>query len=63
LDEDEEAVLTVLPREEKAQSSWWRSRPPTAAGIGSAAAAMGRMAATQARQMRGWSVGPPPDSI
>jgi hypothetical protein len=34
--------------------------PPPAAGIGNAAAAMGRMAASQARHRRGWSVRPSP---
>jgi hypothetical protein len=63
LDEDEDEGLTVFPRDEKAQSRPWMNLPPAAAGIGSAAAAMGRVAATQARHRRYWSAGPLPVSI
>jgi hypothetical protein len=38
----------------------WRSRPPPAVGIGSAAATMGKIAAIQARHRRDWSGGPSP---
>jgi hypothetical protein len=58
-----EAVLTVLPRAEKAERRPWRRRPPAAAGMGSAAATMGSVAASHARHSRGWSVGPPPVSM
>jgi hypothetical protein len=63
LDEDEDEGLTVFPRDEKAQSRPWMKRPPAALGIGSAAAAMGRVAATQARHRRYWRPGPLPVSI
>jgi hypothetical protein len=59
LDEEDEG-LAVLPREEKAARRRWRSRPPPAAGIGSAAATMGKVAAIQARHRRDWSGGPSP---
>ena len=51
--------LTVLPREEKAESSRRRRWPPTAVGIGSAAAMMGSVAAIQAKHSRGWRAGQP----
>jgi hypothetical protein len=61
LDEvEEDEGLAVFPREEKAESRWWRRRPPAAAGIGSAAATIGKVAATQARHRRDWRVGPSP---
>jgi hypothetical protein len=58
LDDDE--GLAVLPREENAERRRWRSRPPPAVGIGSAAATMGKIAAIQARHRRDWSGGPSP---
>ena len=46
---DEEEKALKMPREETAHSTCWRMRPPPAAGIGNAVAAIGRMAASQAR--------------
>ncbi len=55
--------LTVLPREEKAESSRRRRWPPAAAGIGSAATMMGSVVAIQARHSRGWRAGQPSVSM
>lgn len=62
-DAAEEDGFTVFPRAEKAERRPCTRRPPAAAGIGSAAATMGSVAASHARHSKGWRVGPPSVSM